>query len=320
MFAIDCNSRNNRNNRNNRCQRPTSPGNRVMRIASAYVVAAALYGFASIANAAAEPVGAAPLRAKYSELASQLANNPFKRPLAMTSIEAGNVLKGDIYAVVEHPLSQVSAALSGPEHWCDVLMLHLNTKYCHASNGSDGATLDMRIGKKFDQPVEDAHRVDFGFHPGAASADYFNARLDAAHGPMGTSDYRILLEAVALPGKKTFLHLTYSYAYGFASKIAMKGYLATVGSDKVGFSRKGDAQSDYIGGMRGVVERNTMRYYLAIDAYLDALAAPPGEQIEKRLSEWFNATEQYARQLHEMNRSEYLDMKRVEIARLKTAQ
>ena len=288
-------------------------------VTSTRALLTALCCVASMASAA-EPAGAGPLRAKYAELAGQLANNPFKRPLAMNSTESGNVLKGDIYALVEHPLNQVSAALSGPAHWCDVLMLHLNTKYCRASNAPDGASLDMRIGKKFDQPAEDAHRVDFAFHPGSSSAEYFDTRLNAAQGPMGTSDYRILLEAVALPGKKTFLHLTYSYAYGFASKIAMKGYLATVGSDKVGFSKKGDAQSDYIGGMRGVVERNTMRYYLAIDAYLDALGAPAGEQVEKRLSSWFDATEQYARQLHEMNRSEYLTMKRAELTRLQTVQ
>ena len=283
---------------------------------------AAVCSFASAARAAtaAEPSGAAGLRAKYADLTGQLANNPFKRPLAMDSSESGSVLKGDIYALVAHPLSEVSAALSGPGHWCDVLMLHLNTKYCRASNSGDGATLDVRIGKKFDQPAEDAHRVDFAFHRGSNSAEYFDTRLDAAQGPMGTSDYRILLEAVALPGKQTFLHLTYSYAYGFASKIAMKGYLATVGSDKIGFSKKSNAQSDYIGGMRGVVERNTMRYYLAIDAYLDALNAPAGAQSEKRLTTWFDATEQYARQLHEMNRTEYLSMKRAEIARLQSAQ
>ena len=70
------------------------------------------------------------------------------------------------------------------------------------------------------------------------------------------------------------------------------------------------------GGVRGVVERNTMRYYLAIDAYLDA----PGPQgREKRLGEWFDDTERYARQLHEMDRDDYLAMKRSEFQRLQTA-
>ena len=68
-----------------------------------------------------------------------------------------------------------------------------------------------------------------------------------------------------------------------------------------------------------MVERNTMRYYLAIDAYLAALTAPPKDQLEKRLQYWFNATEQYARQLHEVERNDYFEMKRKEYQRQQTA-
>jgi hypothetical protein len=74
---------------------------------------------------------------------------------------------------------------------------------------------------------------------------------------------------------------------------------------------------DYISGMRGVVERNTMRYYLAIDAYLDSLASPEKDQVQKRLDQWFSSTELYRRQLHELDRDEYLSMKNQEYARMK---
>ena len=74
----------------------------------------------------------------------------------------------------------------------------------------------------------------------------------------------------------------------------------------------------YIGGMRGLVERNVMRYYLAIEAYLDALPAPPAEQLERRLQSWFTASERYPRQLHEMDRPAYIEMKRREFQRLQT--
>jgi ferric-dicitrate binding protein FerR (iron transport regulator) len=67
--------------------------------------------------------------------------------------------------------------------------------------------------------------------------------------------------------------------------------------------------------VRGVVERNTMRYYLAIDSYLKTLDGPQQERQEKRLQSWFNATERHARQLHEVERDEYLQMKRDEIKR-----
>jgi hypothetical protein len=97
----------------------------------------------------------------------------------------------------------------------------------------------------------------------------------------------------------------------------MQAYLATAGAGKVGFSSSGNA---LIGGMRGVVERNTMRYYLAVDAYLDSAADPSTERVERRLAAWFDATEQYKRQLHEIERDAYLIMKRKEVQRQQTAQ
>ncbi|MCY1186091.1 hypothetical protein D9M73_269280 [compost metagenome] len=65
-----------------------------------------------------------------------------------------------------------------------------------------------------------------------------------------------------------------------AARVAMQGYLATIGRDKVGFSIVGNnarGQPIHVGGTRGVIERNTMRYYLAIEAYLSALSAPAAE-------------------------------------------
>ena len=59
-----------------------------------------------------------------------------------------------------------------------------------------------------------------------------------------------------------------------------------------------------------------MRYYLGIEAFVDSLAVPPEMRVEKRLHEWFAATEHYPRQLHEMELDEYVAMKRREYARL----
>jgi hypothetical protein len=71
--------------------------------------------------------------------------------------------------------------------------------------------------------------------------------------------------------------------------------------------------------MRGVVERNTMRYYLAIDAFLDSLPLLGKEQLAWRLERWFSATERYHRQLHELERADYLSMKYQEYARMKSS-
>jgi hypothetical protein len=58
-----------------------------------------------------------------------------------------------------------------------------------------------------------------------------------------------------------------------------------------------------------------MRYYLAIDAHLDALKAPVGEQVDRRIQSWFTATDHYPRQLREMDRPSYVAMKKQEVER-----
>ena len=117
--------------------------------------------------------------------------------------------------------------------------------------------------------------------------------------------------------------MTYAYEFGLIGRLAMRAYLATTGRDKVGFTvteTLPDGQPVYIRGVRGVVERNTMRYYLAIDAYFDALITSPEDQLEQRLQKWYHSADQYARQLHEVKREDYLDMKRREYQRQQLAQ
>ncbi|MOA45409.1 hypothetical protein D3C78_1678040 [compost metagenome] len=98
----------------------------------------------------------------------------------------------------------------------------------------------------------------------------------------------------------------------------MQGYLATLGRNKVGFSivgRRADGQPIHVGGMRGVVERNVMRYYLAVEAFLDALPAPAASQAERRLQLWHAGVRRYPLQLQEPELDSYLEMKRREIQR-----
>jgi hypothetical protein len=285
-------------------------------------IALAALALAAAGLAPAQPNGgAAALRERHAALESKLADNAFRRPLVLESTEDAGNLKGDIYAVVEHPYAVVRTALTRPANWCDILMLHLNIKGCRASESADRSkpsSVVVHVGKKYDQPIEQAFEVDFDYRVAAQGPDFLQVLLNAENGPLGTNNYRIVLEAVPLDAGHAFIHLAYSYGYGFAARVAMKGYLATIGSGKVGFSVTGkdaEGKPQYVGGVRGVVERNTMRYYLAIDAYLDALASPKTEQQDKRLAGWFAATEAYARQLHEMDEDEYLTMKRNELKR-----
>jgi hypothetical protein len=256
------------------------------------------------------------LKARHAALQDKFANNQFSRPLVLESTQTSDDLKGDVYAVVEHPFAMVEQALQSSDHWCDILILHLNVKRCRASSGTP-KTLSLHVGRKFDQPIEDAYELKFAYRVVAAGPEYLQVQLSAPDGPLSTKNYRIQVEATPIDARRTVIHMSYAYGYGFAAKMAMQTYLATIGSEKVGFTildRK-DGKPVYQGGVLGLLERNTMRYYLAIVAYLSAYSLPPAEQAERRIREWYASTERYAAQLHEMSETEYLDMKRKELRR-----
>lgn len=264
---------------------------------------------------------ASSLRLRHVELRERLADNQFQRPIYLVSSEESGNLSGDIYALVEHPYALVGPALQGMDRWCEILFLHLNVKSCRASSRETGDTLGLNIGRKFDQPLAKEYLFEFLYNVAVASPDYLQVVLNAAEGPLGTSDYRVVLEVVALDAQRSFLHLSYTYTYSALARVAAQGYLATIGRNKVGFSvvsRKANGEPVYIRSVRGVIERNTMRYYLAVDAYLGALSTPASAQVDKRLNDWFTSIERYPVQLHELERDEYLDMKHKELQRART--
>lgn len=266
-----------------------------------------------------EPIAAALLE-KYAMLKPQLMKNVYHRPLVFESAESGEKVTSDVYAILDSPFSAVTATFKKPDLWCEVLILHLNTKYCRAGiESAKPAKLVVNIGKKTPQPLAETFVLNFSHRIAVESPKYLAVELHAEKGPLNTTNYQLQLSAVPLPEGKTFINLRYSYRYGLAGKLAMQTYLSTLGRGKVGFTRvTPDENSVYVGGMRGAVERNTMRYYLAIEAYLSSLKHSSPQSPEARLQYWFDATEEYALQLREVDRSSYLAMKKDEYQRQKT--
>ena len=292
--------------------------------ASAFVLVLLLMGAGSARGDDAVPgrLAAARLRAGYTALRDDPVHGQFRRPLYMNSTEGANDVSGEIYALVDHPFAASAAALGKPSEWCEILILHLNTKHCRPSSDSRGAVLQVSIGKKYDQPLSEAYRVTFRYRVSVRTPTYLQVRLDADEGPLGTRNYHIVLEAAPSEGTQTLVRLSYAYSYGMVGRVAIQAYLGTAGRNKVGFTVVGkevDGRPLYIGGMRGVVERNTMRYYLAIESFLGSLSSPAHARMEKSLRDWFAAAERYPLQLHEMEQGEYLAMKRREYSRQQAA-
>jgi hypothetical protein len=278
-------------------------------------LAVSLMAAAGGASAQAPETGsasAAPLLEKYTELAPKLAQNVYRRPLFLESSETAEHASSTAYAVLDAPFSTVSATFKQPGHWCDILILHLNTKYCHADAQASPASLTVNIGQKTPQRLAETSVLAFSYRVTDAAADHLAVQLHADTGPLNTRNYRMELEVVPLAQGKTFISLRYSYDYGLPGRMAMQAYLSTTGRGKVGFTQTPEG---YIGGIRGIIERNTMRYYLAIEAYMASLRLPPEQQSAARLRHWFDATEGYSRQLHELDKASYLTMKEAEYQR-----
>jgi len=263
------------------------------------LVALLLAAYASpVIIAAQEDNGPASLKQKYEQIRPQLEKNAFGRPLHLESGDQSGKMTGEVYAVLDHPFKQVSEGLGSSKQWCEVLVLPFNVQKCE----SDGNSVHLYVGRKPTSPIDEATKLDFSYAVPARSADHLMVKLAAPSGPAGTKDYLITFAATPLDEKRTMVHMHYGYSTGAMSQMALKTYLSTSGADKVGFSSE---NGKLVGGTRGVMERNTMRYFLAIDSYLDTL----GKGRRARLESWFGATEKYAKQLHEMSRDEYLAVK-----------
>ena len=261
------------------------------------------------------------LRSRFAMASQQALRIVDDQPVFLQSTEVSGRLQGEVYALLDHRFDDIRQALGHAEHWCDILILHLNVKYCRASPGVSLQTLDAGLGRKFDQPLSDVYWLKFAYRAAGIGDGLLSVWLQSPVGPLGTRDYRIEVQATPSTAGQTILHLRYSYTYGMAARLAMQAYLATMGSDKVGFSIIGqfsDGQPIRVRGVRGMLERNTLRYYLAIQAFLGAQHLPETKQLQARLQDWFTATERYAQQLHEIDREPYVEMKLREAQRQRT--
>jgi hypothetical protein len=267
----------------------------------------------SVGSAWAQDNAAQALHAGFAAARAQASHQLSDRPVYLQSTERADQMQGEVYALVDLPYAGLRAVLPLAEPWCGILILHLNLQYCRASGSAGKEVLDAGIGRKFEQPLADLYWVRFGLDVLHRGDDYLQVALQAPTGPLGTTDYAIAVEALPFDAGRSLLHLRYSYRFGLAARWALQAYLVTTGSDKVGFSvvdRRADGQVTRVGGVRGVLERNTMRYFLAIESYLGAQAQPQAARTEKALQDWFSATERYPLQLHEIERDAYITMKR----------
>ena len=279
------------------------------RAAAAFAAIAIGLGVLATDAAAASPEATA-LYAKYLRLQPRMLASAFDRPLVVDSDETDGRMRGEIHGTLAHSFAPFSQRLTTPAAWCEVVVLHLNVKGCAA----EGEFVTVYSGRKFYEPLARAYPLRYAFRVAAARADYLRVELTAESGPLGTRDYELVLEATPI-GERTFVALRYAYRPSAASRLATAAYLATAGSGKAGFTvvgRRGDGTPELIGGLRGIVERNAMRNFLALEAWLATCDAPEADRPLQRLQRMAVLTAGYPNQLVEMTAEEYVATKQRE--------
>ncbi|MDA8431148.1 MAG: hypothetical protein M0T70_17985 [Geobacteraceae bacterium] len=277
------------------------------------IVASAILLAACATSAIARPrPGADLLLDTYHRIQMRLETNSPGLPLFVESVEHNDKVHVDVYGIFDYHFSSVVNVLKIPENWCAIVSLHPNVKACTYQELTGTTHLNMYLGSKGYQAPEDARQVTSSFRIVEQQPAYLDIILDAKEGPFGTRDHRMKFEALPLAGGKTFVHVSYTYHDSAALRLASKIYFATLGRNKVGFTvtaTDSDGNPVYIGGPRGAVERSAVRYYLAIQSFMNTLHHPAARRFSVRISEWHDLTTRYRRQLGDMDKQDYLTVK-----------
>ncbi|MEW6110269.1 MAG: hypothetical protein AB1632_14050 [Nitrospirota bacterium] len=268
--------------------------------------------FAPVCALEQPPTGERELLEKYHKLEPALADSYFGIPLYIESNDGNSSLHGDVYGIINHQFEDIEKVIQMPSNWCNIALVHLNVKTCTYRKLNSAWLLIFYSGRKFYQPPEDAYQLKYVFEIAAKQPGYINISLKADNGPLSTRDHRIMLEAAPLDARRTFIHMSYSYNYGLLAQMAMNGYFSSLGYGKIGFSITGkdsDGKPVYVTGIRGAIERNSVRYYLAVKAYMDTLAFPEQERFKRCINLWYDLTDKFPQQLFELEKEDYIKYK-----------
>jgi hypothetical protein len=250
---------------------------------------------------------------KYRKIEKELEKSSLTIPFYLESSVSKNASRVDIYGTIKYPFDIVKNELQLPTNWCDIVLVHSTVRASTYKKVNDTWLLTLYNVKKFQDPLKDAYQMNFEYRVIAQQPGFFAISLAARKGPFSTKDHQFELEAIPLDQDRTFIHLRYSYRYSSLGYLLMKSYFSIFGGGRIGFSVIGtdsDGNPVYVGGLMGAVESNVLRYYLTILAYMDTLKIPVEQRIEKRMSQWYDLTARYKRQLFEMEKEEYLTYKR----------
>lgn len=234
-------------------------------------------------------------------------------PLHVESVAEDSEVRGVVSGELPFDFARTRALLASPRAWCDIVLLHFNVKACASTTKAGRAELRVQHGGKRSVDPEEGATLRYSF-AAETRGSRLEVRLHAAQGSLGTRDHRLRLVARPAGPSRTALRFDYAFEASGWARQALRAYLATAGRHKCGFSTVEDeGERHCVRGMRGILERNAVRYYYAMIAVLEGQAAAPGDAAW-RARRWFDLTETQPRQLREMSREAYLATKLPQLA------
>lgn len=237
-------------------------------------------------------------------------------PIYLTTVQGSKVLNVSLFGKIPFPFSEVSAVLSRPKSYCDFLPVLFNVKACVITRTRPDIQIKYYVAGKHYTPPLASIRLNSRFRVMDKQKDYLAVMMESDEDSAGTSRYHVLLKAVPIDDQ-TLVSIESVYAPGRLTRMATYTYIKVFARDKPGFTRisvSGDSEQRYITGFPAVIERSIVRSYFALKAHLLSQPVAAGKRHEARLQSWYDLNLPHKLQLYELDRDQYLQIKRKERA------
>ncbi|MGW8247454.1 MAG: hypothetical protein ACWGOV_05020 [Acidiferrobacterales bacterium] len=234
-------------------------------------------------------------------------------PIYLKTVQKENVLNVSLLGTIPFKFSDVAAVLAKPGSYCDFLPLMFNVKGCVITDFNPVTRIKFYVaGKHYTSPIT-SYRIHAVFRLVGRTPDKIRVRLEADPDTPGKSDYDVDLMAIPLDGE-TLMYLESRFAPGRITRMATNTYVNVFARDKPGFTeiQEPGGKKKLITGFPAVIERSSVRAYFALKAYMLNHHLPPAKRFDACLNTWYDLNQPYKKQLYELERDQYLQIKRRE--------
>jgi len=271
--------------------------------------------FSSLAAADSPPeITSEYLVDQYQKLSKTGAALAATLPIYLKTEQEKNVLNVRLLGRFPFKFSEVADVLARPASYCDFLPLLFNVKSCVITEFSPVTRIKFYVaGKHYASPLA-SYRIQSVFSLVERTDKKIRIRLDSNDNSSGKNGYNVDLVAIPM-NSETLLYLKSRYAPGRVTRMATYTYIKVFAHNKPGFTEiiePGTHAKKLITGFPAVIERSTVRAYFALKAYLLNIKVPKSGRYDACLKTWYDLNAPYKKQLYELGRDQYLEIKRRE--------